>query len=122
VMYLGGGCLQCVQQLKALVPIAPKFKEAGIEVLAVGTDTPEKLKEWIDRMRNDGVTFPFPLLSDPSATAFKAYRAFDDFEGFPLHGVFLVDASGKLRWQEISAAPFTDLTFLLNEAKRLLGL
>ena len=53
---------------------------------------------------------------------FKAYRAYDDFEQMPLHGTFLVDAAGKVRWQDISFEPFNDLKFLEAESQRLLGL
>jgi hypothetical protein len=53
---------------------------------------------------------------------FKAYRAYDDFEQMPLHGTFLVDRNGKVRWQDIGYEPFKDLKFLLAESRRLLGL
>ena len=38
-----------------------------------------------------------------------------------MHAVFLIDAQGKIRWQNISAEPFVDTTFLLKESKRLLA-
>jgi len=38
----------------------------------------------------------------------------------PLHATFLIDARGEVRWQDVSAEPFTDAAFLLEEAKRLL--
>ena len=65
--------------------------------------------------------FPFPLLSDPEKTAFRAYRAYDDFENMPLHGTFLIDAVGRIRWQNISFDPFTHPGFLLEESVRLLS-
>ena len=65
--------------------------------------------------------FPFPLVSDEAMGVFKAYRAFDDFEGKPLHATFLVDGAGLVRWQDVSADPFTDVRFLLEESKRLLA-
>jgi len=40
----------------------------------------------------------------------------------PLHGTFLIDAAGKVRWQDISFEPFTAVNFLLEEAERLLSL
>ena len=40
----------------------------------------------------------------------------------PLHGTFLLDADGKVRWQDISFEPFTQVAWLLTEAKRLLAL
>ena len=65
--------------------------------------------------------FPFTILSDQSLQTFKAYRAYDDFERMPLHATFLVDGSGKARWQDISYEPFTDVKFLLAESRRLLA-
>jgi hypothetical protein len=53
---------------------------------------------------------------------FKAYRAYDDFEKMALHGTFLVDGDGLVRWQDINYEPFSEPRFLLGEAKRLLKL
>ena len=52
---------------------------------------------------------------------FKKVHGYDDFEKVPLHGSFLVDASGDVRWQDVSHEPFTKIDFLLKEAKRLLA-
>ena len=38
----------------------------------------------------------------------------------PLHGTFLIDESGHVRWQDIGHEPFTEVDFLLREARRLL--
>ena len=54
--------------------------------------------------------------------AFRLYRAFDDFEAAPLHGTFLIDSAGLVRWQDIGPEPFMDVKFLLGEAQRLLAL
>ena len=63
---------------------------------------------------------PFPLYSDPSGAAFGDYRSWDDFENLPLHGTFLIDGAGKLRWMDVGPEPFQEAGFLLEEAKRLL--
>ena len=68
----------------------------------------------------DEKPFPFPLLSDAGLRTFKAYRAYDDFEKMPLHGAFLIDGDGYVRWQDIGYQPFKDTAYLLGEAKRLL--
>jgi alkyl hydroperoxide reductase subunit AhpC len=60
-----------------------------------------------------------PLLADPKLDVFKAYRAFDDFEGQPLHGTFLIDAEGNARYQRISAEPFLDVDFIKAESARV---
>jgi hypothetical protein len=51
---------------------------------------------------------------------FKEYRCFDDFENQPLHGTFIIDAKGMVRWQDISYEPFMNHEFLLKESTRLL--
>ena len=38
-----------------------------------------------------------------------------------LHGTFLVDAKGRIRWQDISFEPFMNTQFLVRESKRLLS-
>ena len=60
-----------------------------------------------------------PLLPNPKLDIFKSYHAFDDFEGAPLHGTFLIDAKGDVRYQRISADPFLDVDFLKTEAARI---
>jgi hypothetical protein len=62
------------------------------------------------------------VLCDPSLTAFKIFRAYDDFEEEALHAAVFIDAKGNLRWIDVSWQPFTNTTFLLKEAKRLISL
>lgn len=119
VFYLGFGCLHCVEQLQVLGPAAKEFSEAGIEIVGIGSDNLEGLKNSIHDYNE---TVPFPLLSDDSLSVFRKYRTFDDFENQPLHGTFLIDATGRIRWQDISYEPFMDTGFLLNESKRLLSI
>ena len=48
----------------------------------------------LQRRSSDPAGFPFPLVSDEPLSVFKAYRAYDDFEKKPLHGMFLIDGAG----------------------------
>jgi peroxiredoxin len=121
VFYLGAGCSHCIEQLNALAPVTSGFAEAGIQIVAVSTDTPEGLKKTLEKSK-DGNGYPFRVLSDHALDAFKAYRSFDDFENIPLHGTFLIDPSGLVRWQNISYQPFTEVKWLLEESKRLLAI
>jgi peroxiredoxin len=121
VFYLGVGCLHCVEQLKTFAPLAPQFQSEGLEVLAISTDSPEVLARSAEQFSSAGQSFPFPLASDESRQVFRAFRAFDDFEQLPLHATVLIDAQGLIRWQDISYEPFTDASFLLTEAHRLLA-
>lgn len=120
VFYLGGGCLHCVEQLRLLAPRTEEFKKAGIDILAISTETVEGLAKTREKAGKDG-RISFPLAADPTLSAFKQWHAHDDFEATALHGVFLVDGDGRVRWQDIGFEPFTDFHFLLPEARRLLS-
>ena len=120
IFFLGHGCLHCAQQLHDFAPFKGKFAEAGLEILAVSSDDPEGLKKSIEGYTEGPL--PLPLASDPTLESFKAYRCFDDFEQKPLHGTFVIDTAGRIRWQDISFEPFMEPAFVLEEAKRLLSL
>ena len=122
VFYLGKGCSHCMEQLNEFAPATAKFKKLGVDIVAVSTDTTAGLKETFPDFSINAKQFPFPLVSDARLQVFKAYRAYDDFEETPLHGTFLIDAKGQVRWQDISYEPFTAVEFLLEESKRLLSL
>ncbi len=120
IFYLGHGCLHCVEQLQAFAPKTADFEKQGISLVAISTDPLGELTS--SRALFEAETkFPFPLVSDAKMEVFRKYRAFDDFENQPLHGTYLVDADGRVLWQDISYEPFTDPEFLLEEARRLLA-
>ena len=121
IFFLGFGCVHCVEQLQAFIPAQPEFEQAGIDIVAIGTDSAEKLAHSFGEDPDD-TGYPFPVLADPELEAFRLYRAYDDFEQMPLHGTFLVDARGRTRWEDVSYEPFMDWEFLLQESQRLLGL
>jgi peroxiredoxin len=117
IFFLGNGCPHCVEQLNAFEPLVARFAEAGIAVVAISTDSADGLRKTFEKSK---MPREVALVSDADLKTFKAYRAFDDFENVPLHGTFLIDGSGRVRWQDISYEPFTQAEFLLTEAKRLL--
>ena len=119
VFFLGRTCTHCMEQLNALAPKAKDFEAIGLPILAVGTDTVDGLAQ---TMSKEGNPFPFRLFSDHQLIAFKAFRAFDDFENQPLHSTVFVDAAGRVRWQHTSFNPFMKPDFLLDEVKRLMKL
>ncbi len=119
IFYLGAGCPHCIEQINVFKPAAADFAAAGISIVAISTDTVEGLNATFEKTK---LGPEFPLVSDAELKAFKAYRAFDDFEKKPLHGTFLIDGDGLVRWQDISFEPFRDAKFLLVESKRQLSL
>jgi peroxiredoxin len=120
LFYLGSGCNHCIEQLNIFGPAAKEYAAAGISLLAVSTDSADALHKTFAKATN-AEGFPFSILADPTLDAFKGYRAFDDFENIPLHGTFLIDGAGDVRWQDISYEPFLDAAWLLAESKRLLA-
>ena len=122
IFYLGSGCAHCREQLAKFASLDPKYREAGISIVAVSPETPEQLRK---SQESGLVKVPFPLLSDPDKRQFHAWRCYDDFEDFPLHGTFLVASSDQIqalvRWQEISYTPFMEAEYLLEECRRLLA-
>ncbi|MEO6739788.1 MAG: redoxin domain-containing protein [Chthoniobacteraceae bacterium] len=121
LFYLGSGCSHCIEQLNTFGPMAKEFEAAGINLVAVGTERAEDLHKTY-ALAKEGDGFSFPILGDATLATFKSYRAFDDFETMPLHGTFLIDTEGLVRWQDISYQPFTQAKWLLAESKRLLAL
>ena len=122
IFYLGYGCLHCADQLNAFAEHAAAFQDAGYALLAVSTDTVEKLKKSQENYATDGEAFPFPLVADPALTTFRQWGAYDDFEKEAIHGTFILDPAGRVLWQDTGADPFEDPDFVLREGLRLLQL
>ncbi len=119
IFYLGHGCLHCAEQLQAFAPKMDEFLDSGIELVAISSDKREGLKKSIDSYGSEPL--PIRLLANSELSVFKKYHAYDEFEEQPLHGTFLIDQHGKIRWQDISYEPFMDPDFLLAESERLLN-
>ncbi len=117
VLYLGSRCSHCLQQLQVFGKHADEWKSLDVELVGVSTDDVNATKALIDNP--DGVKFGMLLLADPALEVFKSYRCYDDFEGQPLHGIFLIDTRGQVRYQRVSADPFLDVDFVKREIDRI---
>ncbi|WP_425396825.1 redoxin domain-containing protein [Aeoliella sp.] len=121
IFYLGHGCLHCVEQLHAFAKDAERFESLGIDLIGISSESADQLQQAVNDFGTSGKSIPFPLVCDPQQKTFRTYRCYDDFEDAPLHGTFLIDRQGQVRWHDISYEPFTDVDFLLTESQRLLG-
>lgn len=119
LFYLGFGCLHCVEQLQKFDPKLAEFEKAGIDVIAISTESLQSLQEAIKNLEKP---LQLKLNADPFLRAFQAYRCFDDFEQQPLHGTFAISPDGKVLWQDIGHEPFMDPDFVLKEFQRQLKL
>jgi peroxiredoxin len=113
VLFLGEGfgCLRCSQQIDVLQAYATSFAERGVNLVGIGAETPEALRTaWKESPCS------FPLFADPLGATHRAYGC---FEGKPVHGVFLLDAEGAVRWKAIGKNPYADIDGLLRLASGL---
>ncbi len=117
ILFQGHECLHCTQQLVEFGPVIPDFEAAGFEVIAVSTDAEEVLA---DSIRNFDGLFPFKtLLADPKLSLFKTLGAYAEKRRQALHGIFLIDSQGIIRWQNVSQHPFMDHKYVLSLASNL---
>ena len=117
LFFLGGKCAHCMQQLQIFGKEFEALRKQGVDTVAISTDDAEAARAL--KNNADGVKFPMPMIAEPKFEAFRRYRAYDDFEGQPLHGTFLIDARGDVRFQRISADPFLEVEFIKSEAARV---
>lgn len=120
IFFLGGKCAHCMQQLQMFGKEFENFKKAGADIVTVSTDDVEA--SHFLKNNEDGVKFPMPILSNPDLSIFKQHQVFDDFEDLPLHGLFIIDANGMVRFQRISPDPFLDIDFVKAESIRIQNL
>lgn len=116
IFFLGGQCAHCMQQLVIFSEQLDALRAEGTEVLAIGTDSPEVTKAL---RANPEVKIAMPLVADPGLEVFRRFRAHDDFEGSPLHSTVLIDAEGKIRYQDTAPEPFFDVDFIKEESARI---
>jgi len=121
IFYVGHNCTHCMEQLRTFEGLAADFKKQGIEIIALSPDSvaeAPRANKWAQTKGG----FPFTLVSASNIETFRAYRAYDDFEKFPMHAVALVDGLQRLRWLDVTYKPFMDAKFMLDEGRRLLTL
>jgi len=90
--------------------------------VSIGTDDGNQVKAAWQAAEENGIDpLHFDVLCDPKGDTFKQWGVWDEFEDEALHGTFLVDAQGRILWQDISARPFEQSDWLLAECQRLLA-
>lgn len=113
VFFLGDACVHCVGQLKSLNDKSAEFDAQNTVILAVCSESPEKLKK-SKALDQSNIKF----LSDSAHENARRFSSYDDFEDMELHSTILIDTAGRVRWKRTGGDPFTNIDFLLNELKR----
>jgi peroxiredoxin Q/BCP len=111
VFHRGLDCLHCAEQIKALAQTEPMFRALGVELAAVSPQWPDQAAV---RAAREELGIRFPLLADPGHHVFGRFGCQGEP---PLHGTFLIDADGLVRWQSVGELPVTDMNRLLDQVR-----
>lgn len=109
VFYPGDNTAVCTRQLNAYNDELAQFEGLGADVLAV---SPQGIPSHEDFSSTHG--FGFPLLADTDKSVAGAYGALGPL-GFVRRSVFVIDASGTVRWlhRAIAGVTYRSATELL---------
>jgi len=102
-------CLACNSQINAYVANYNRFKEKNIILLGVCSSSTEELFEGLKKY--SGVQFN--LYTDRSG---KIFRDFGCMDG-TLHGTFIINRLGHIKWQHISTVPYENVLDVLEKAE-----
>lgn len=85
----------CPTELEEAANYYPKFKEAGVEILSVSTDTVFVHKAWHES--SPAISkIKFPMLADPAGKLCREFGTYIDEEGVSLRASFIIDPEGKV--------------------------
>lgn len=91
----------CPTELEDLSDHYEKFKELGVEVYSVSTDTHFSHKAWHDT--SDRIKkIKFPMLGDPTAKLVKQLGIYIAEEGISYRGTFVINPEGRIKIVEIN--------------------
>ncbi len=93
----------CHSELRGVEKNMNQFKEAGVRVVAISVDAPEKTREMM--LGAAGYTFTF--LSDPKLEVIRRYDLVHEKEiasgaDIARPAEFLLDPSGTVRWRMVT--------------------
>jgi glutaredoxin-dependent peroxiredoxin len=93
----------CHSELRSFQKNLDKFIDAGIRVVGISVDTPEKTRDYM--LQKAGYAFTF--LSDPKLDAIHRYdlvhaREIASGKDIARPAEFLLDSSGTVRWRMVT--------------------
>jgi len=89
----------CPTELGELADNYEKFKELGVEIISVSTDTVYVHKAWHDQSETIK-KIKYPMLADPSMRVCKSYGSLIPEEGVSLRATFVIDPEGIVKAYE----------------------
>jgi NADH-dependent peroxiredoxin subunit C len=90
----------CPTELEDLAERYPEFRDLGVEVYSVSTDTHFAHKAWHDT--SEAIRkVRYTMIGDPTGTITRNFEVMIEEEGLALRGTFLVDPEGRIKLCEI---------------------
>jgi peroxiredoxin (alkyl hydroperoxide reductase subunit C) len=90
----------CPTELGDLADEYSKFKDLGVEIYSVSTDTHFTHKAWHDA--SDTIKkIAYPMIGDPTGAITRAFDVMIEEEGLALRGSFVINPEGVIKVAEI---------------------
>ncbi|MGF1645145.1 MAG: alkyl hydroperoxide reductase subunit C [Thiotrichales bacterium] len=107
----------CPTELGDLADHYAEFRDLGVEIYAVSTDTHFTHKAWHDTSETIG-KIRFPMLGDPTGAITRNFGVMIEEAGLAERGTFVIDPQGKIQIIEINAGGVgRDASELLRKIK-----
>ena len=107
----------CPTELEDLADHHAQFKDLGVELYGVSTDSHFAHKAWHDT--SDAIKkVQYPLVGDPTATLSRNFEVLIEEEGLALRGTFVINPEGQIKLYEVHDNGIgRDATELLRKVK-----
>ena len=91
----------CPTELGDMADQYSQFKEMGVEIYSISTDTHFTHKAWHDT--SDTIKkIKYPMLADPTGHLAKSFGVYIEEEGLAYRGTFLINPEGQIKLAEIN--------------------
>jgi len=91
----------CPTELGDMADKYSQFKEMGVEVYSVSTDTHFTHKAWHE-VSDTIKKINYPMLADPTGQLSRAFGVYIEEEGMAYRGTFLVNPEGQIKLSEVN--------------------
>ncbi|WP_156876883.1 alkyl hydroperoxide reductase subunit C [Paludibacterium yongneupense] len=107
----------CPTELGDLADNYAEFKQRGVEIYSVSTDTHFTHKAWHDSSETIG-KISYPMIGDPTGAISRNFGVMIEEAGLAERGTFVIDPAGKIQIVEINAGGIgRDASELLRKVK-----
>ena len=90
----------CPTELEDLADRHAEFKDMGVEVYGISTDTHFAHKAWHDT--SEAIKkVNYPLIGDPTGTLTRNFEVMIEEEGLALRGTFVINPEGQIKLCEV---------------------